>query len=272
MSRRLLCLAAFLLAVPLLDVTWSAQPPISKEEIASILRYPAERLLVEDITIKVRQKSGEAVVSAHRYTAEGNTFAPMTIVVGTEGSLLTQKLQRETDEYLAKAAAEPQAKPAIRRIKVGDGGEGIAGLGGVGPGGSQERLVVTLPAQKRDVQMTVTIPGEALIEQVPGAEEYHHALTTDGLAKSLVQCIDAIVSKGPTASADVSSAPALTTTPSVPTIAVARQTPMPSSLAAASAVVQTPTAAVEQRAPLWPWVMAILVLAAGAAFAWKRGA
>lgn len=270
MSRHLFYLASLLLAMPLLDIAWSAQPPISEEEVAAILRYPAERLLVEDITEKVRQKSGEAIVSAHRYVAKDNTFAPMTIVVGQEGALLTPKLQRETDEYLARAVAEGRQTPTLRRIKVGDDGQGIAGLGGVGPGGSQERLVITLPAQKRDVQMTVTLPGEEVIEQLPGAEDYYKTVTAGGLGEPLSQCMNAVVAKGPTRSADASLVPVPPATQPVPTATVAQQTPVPSSSAPASTVTQTPAVAVEQRAPVWPWVIVVLVLAGGAAFAWKR--
>lgn len=272
MSRHLFRLTVLLFGVPLLDIAWSAQPPISKEEVAAILHYPAERLLVEDLTEKVRQKSGEAIVSAHRYAAKDNTFAPLTIVVGQEGALLTDKLQRETGEYLLKAVAEGQQKPAIRRIKVGDGGHGIAGLGGVGPGGSQERLVITLPAQKRDVQMTVTVPGEELIEQLPGSEDYYRAVTTGGLAEPLIQCINAVAAKGPTKSADVTLDPVPATTQPVPTAAVAQQTPMPSSSAPASAVAQTSATAVKRGVLVWPWVVVVLVLAVIAAFAWKRRA
>jgi hypothetical protein len=260
------------LAMSLLIASAKAeQPPLSKDELSRKLGYPAERLNVEDLTQKVREKNGASIVSAHRYSGAENTFAPITVVVAQEGTLLTEQLQRQTDEAIAKATAEGRKTP-MSRIKVAGGGHGIATLGGVGPGGSQERWIITLPAQKRDVQMTLTIPSEEPLEQVPQAEGYYKALTEEGLAERLLLSLNVVASKNLTAVAPPAP-PDATPIASIPTPAPpVPNTPPVASSSPTTPVVETPAVPVERKSPVWPWVVGILALIVIVTVALKRRA
>ena len=175
----------------------AAEPPLSIEDVAKIFDYPADRLKIEDVTEQANRqavrKGKTGVISAHQYLARDNTFARFSIAVANEGTLLTDDIKRYVGEAIPRLREMTGTNLHWKWLTFDDAGYGVSGLGMVGPGGSQERCIMTL-FKKMDVQVTIAT-GETPLEILPGAEKYH-ALITDGrIADKLTECLSAIASK-----------------------------------------------------------------------------
>ena len=73
----------FLLVNPL----FGAEPPLSLEEVAKILGYPADKLKVEDVTEdwnrQAERKGKPGGISAHVFSGDDNTFARFSIGIAS---------------------------------------------------------------------------------------------------------------------------------------------------------------------------------------------
>jgi hypothetical protein len=177
---------------------FGGEPPLSIAEIAEIFGYPADKLKVTDQTEEVNRRSlakgRPQVTSVHRFFGADNTFAPLTICLAGEGLLLTDELRR----YVEKTINESRAagtKTFLTRLKFGDIGTGVNGLGMGGPGGSGEWAIISMPKQKTDVVISILIPGDPQLSVLPGAEEYFELVTGAGVRQRLVVCLNKIASK-----------------------------------------------------------------------------
>ena len=214
MLRTTLHLVITLHLLPFLEAK-AADPVVSTSELGEILQYPADRLEVEDLTAKGNNSHGDGLIAAHRYRTNDQTFAPVTIVVAEAGMLLTPKLRTEIESAI-ETSPNNDTPPQVRKISIDDDIYGFTGLGAVGPGGAQERIIVTLPKQSKDIQITVSIPGEDLIEPLPGAETYHTALTETGMEASLIESAKMAVSNVLLASQTAAPEPPQPPTPPAP--------------------------------------------------------
>lgn len=200
----------------------------------------------------------------------------MTFIAAKKGLILSPELEAQL-KTASSIPPAPGAKPATRRIQFGGDAYGYAGLGGGGPGGSEEMIVATLPSKGIDVQVKMEFPREEL-DTVPGTEAYHRLLEEGGeqLAQRLIECVKLTVIGAAnlrTASNEQprqsSPTPAATTlAPSVPD-----QTPKPNASPLVSTPVpQTPAATIEHNTALWPWLVGIATLIVIVMVALKRRA
>lgn len=189
-------LSIFLLAAALQFLsapTDAAQSFITKGELGEILGYPGERLTVEDLTDKGKEKHGDGIIAVHKYSASDQTFAPITIVLARSGMLLTPELEKEIEAEIQ--TQEPSQVPVaqLQSIVIDDNTSGYTGLVVVGPGGSQQRTIFTLRKQSVDVQITIAIPGEDLLDLLEGAESYRKGITDGGIGSRLLECAKLVV-------------------------------------------------------------------------------
>jgi hypothetical protein len=168
--------------------------PIPVDRLASILNYPVEDISVEDITesrnrIALRKKRN-VVLSSHIYSGPYETFARLTITTGKKGTLLT----KEMIDYAEKGVALKGT--GISEVTLPELGKGYFGLGILGPGGSDERVILTLPGLDRDLQITITIPGETRLEPVEGHESYLDFINDNAKVKEMiVKCAEIVATK-----------------------------------------------------------------------------
>jgi hypothetical protein len=176
----------------------AAPPPISAEEIATIMDYPGDKLHIKDNTEEVKQRGAAKghgrVISSHLVSGEGNTFAPLSIDVTEEGALLTPKLLREVTQSIAKSNTAGR-QSSLEWLALGEAGYGVTGLTILGPGGSLDRTIITLPKYGRDIQVTITVPGDPPLQVLSGAENYHHSIMSGQIRERLVECVNALASK-----------------------------------------------------------------------------
>jgi hypothetical protein len=180
------------------DLVFAMDPPISIEEVARILEYPAEKLKVEDVTEqanrRAERKGNLRGISVHDFSGYDNTFARLSIAVAGEGTLLTDDIKRHVTKAIASVKEVAGTNLFFKWLTFDDVGYGVAGLGMVGAGGSSERCIMTLFG-KMDVQVTISIPGETRLEVLPEAEAYHELIYEGGVADKLIECLNTIASK-----------------------------------------------------------------------------
>jgi hypothetical protein len=107
--------------------------------------------------------------------------------------LLTDDIKRYVAEAIPKLKQMTGTNLHWSWLTFDEAGYGVSGLGMVGPGGSQERCMMTL-FNKIDAQVTITT-GETPLEILPGAEAYHASMTGGRIADKLTECLSAIASK-----------------------------------------------------------------------------
>ena len=175
----------------------AVDPPISKEQLAKILEYPAEKISVRDQTAEVNRRSAAKgypdIVSSHHFSGPSNTFAPVTVSVAPAKTFLTERM-RQYAENIIKVAESGGSKPFVKWLSYGDLGTGLVGLGMGGPGGSEKRAILSLPKHGTDVQISIMIPGDPPLESMTGAESYRDLMTEGGVGQRLIVCLDAIAS------------------------------------------------------------------------------
>jgi hypothetical protein len=108
--------------------------------------------------------------------------------------LLSDDIKQKVDEAIIRLKEIAGTNLFYKWLSFGDVGYGVAGLGMVGPGGAEERCVMTL-FNKMDVQVTISTPGKTRLEILPGAEAYHDLIYEGGISQKLIDCLNAIASK-----------------------------------------------------------------------------
>lgn len=272
--RWLKILAAFGLCISETAIAQIVNPA----EFAKAFNYPAEKLRVADITQQARDKHGEIIVLAFSISGEGRTFAPTTVVVARERSLLTEKMRNKLTQAMEASPVPPVGKPSVRKLQMPNGSIAYVGMGAFGPGGGEEMAIGSIPSHGVDVQVKVSVPYETPLDVTDATKAYHDALAnadgflTAAIEASMKAVVGQIAQGGPLVAAQT---PANTTPPLV--AAVATATPVPPSTPVASpapttSVAQTPAAVVERKSPVWPWVVGIAALIAILALVFKRRA
>lgn len=234
---------------------------VDSSELARAFNYPAEKLLVTDITQKARDKHGETIVLALSISGEGRTFAPTTVVVAREGSLLTEKLRSKIVRIIEQPDVPPGGRKSVKKFEMPNGAVGYVGMGAFGPGGGEEMAIANIPSRRVDVQMKVTVPYETPLDVTDATQAYHDALlNTDGfLAAALEDGMKAVAVRIAQGNALVSEqAPTnATSTPIAPvtTTLAANITPPPEPVVRQS----TPAAVItsspaKSTNPLW-WIV-----------------
>jgi hypothetical protein len=155
--------------------------------LAMAFRYPAEKLKIEDVTSKLQRKHGENIRRAVYVTGEGHTFAPITIVFGRLGTLLTPQRQARIDEALRVRPAGGDA-PVVKRSIVG-GVTCYSGIGVFGPGGSEELAVAAVPSRDMDIQVKVTIPFETPLKVDAATQAYSALISDDALLEGAILAV-----------------------------------------------------------------------------------
>jgi|GEM_PF-7126201 len=257
--------------------SYAVEPHVTAAELGAVIGYPPQRLSVEDATESRNQtalrKKRNLAISSHLYSTDDNTFAPLSITIGEEATLLTQEMR----DYAEKALITPGS--GISRISLPDLGEGYSGLGMFGPGASMKQIIVTLPKSKRDVQITITIPGETVLEVVPGFEGYYSAINDPaGIAATLLKCVNIVASRVAQTGA-LPNSPSPTppiekpqTVPServVPVAPRSDQTPVADDSTLPPKPVPPPRAVGVDSPSIWPWVVGIFALILIAWLFWK---
>lgn len=239
----------------------SPTPILSGSDVSRLLGYPEKRIQIRDLTEAAKIELPQAILAMEYYSDDG-TFAPFLISVAPEKSILTPELLQGTDRYLQKAQAQGTT-PSVRKIDLGGGIKGIAGLGGFGPGATEERIIVSVP-NRMDVLIKMTIPGDGLT--VASDTKAYHRLITEGgerLAETLIECVKVTVAAAasmPSLAAQQpqqARAPVLASTPNYAALA-------PPSSPTGSTPKPSPDVQINQpqQSSPWPWIIgAILFLA-----------
>ena len=237
---------------------------INPSQIASVLGYPAGKLAITDITEQGKSRYGFGFIAAYKVESPDNTFAPMTFVVAKKGMILSPDLENQIAESEKSAQSDSSVKPMARKIQLGGDAYGYVGLGGFGPGGSEEMIIATIPNKGLDVQVKLMIPGKEPLKVVPETEAYHRLIMEGGehLAQRLVECVKLTVTA---ASSLPASSPQPSATPQAPSPSpVNRESATPSTPAMPQA---SPTKA-ERLAPkeaapsslAWLYSLAVIIL------------
>lgn len=248
---------------------------VSRTQIAGILGYPSDRLTTSDLTKESQQRYGADVLAAYKIESSDGGFAPIIFIAAKKGLILTPEMEAQFKQATQTAPAAG-VKPTVRRIPLLGDAYGYIGLGGTGPGGSEEMVIATLPSKGIDVQVKIVLPSEELTS-VPGGEAYHQLLVEGGerLARQLIECTKLTVAAAarlPSPGATPQPQQSVTPPAATPT----RSTPVPSATPASSTpaptIAESPVPVVERQAPVWPWVVGILALVVIVAVALKRRA
>ena len=251
---------------------------VDSSELAKAFNYPAEKLLVTDITQKARDKHGETIVLAFSISGEGRTFATTTVVVAREGSLLTEKLRSKIAQIMERPDVPPSGRKSFKKFEMPNGAVGYVGMGAFGPGGGEEMAIASIPSRRVEVQMKVTVPYETPLDVTDATRAYHDALVnTDGfLTAALEDGIKAVALRIAQGKALVSEqAPTNATSPpiaqAVTTTPAANIAPPPKPVVPPS----TPPAVIasspaKSTNPLWWIVSAIAALVAVVLVMWRK--
>lgn len=247
---------------------------VNSSELAKAFNYPAEKLLVTDITQKARDKHGETIVLAFSISGEGRTFAPTTVVVAREGSLLTEKMRSKIAQIMEQPDVPPSGRKSVKKFEMPNGAVGYVGIGAFGPGGGEEVAIASIPSRHVDVQIKVTVPYETPLDVTDATQAYHDALVnTDGfllaaledgmkaVAVRIAQGNALVSEQAPTNATSVPIAPAVKTTTSAANIASPSE-PVVLPSTPPSVVVSSLTKSTN---PLW-WIVGLIILAVGVVF------
>src|SRR5437868_4626451 len=91
---------------------------VDAADFAKAFNYPAEKLRVTDVTQQVREKYGDAIFLAFSIAGEGRTFAPTSVVLAREGSLLNERMQNKLAQALEESPTASDTKPSIKRFSM----------------------------------------------------------------------------------------------------------------------------------------------------------
>jgi len=149
---------------------------VDLSHLASILEYPANKLTISDLTEEGQTRHGANLLSAYKIESADRTFAPMTVVVSTRGTILSKQFEQKIIASMRQLQGYPEANKLMRKLDYGDGAYGYIGLAGFGQGGSEEIFLATFPRQGKDLLIKIMIPGEEPLNVVPETEAYHLSL------------------------------------------------------------------------------------------------
>ncbi len=244
-----------------------------KLEIARLLEYPPNRLLIEDITKQSRDQNLksqrpiaiEAKVVFRLESKEGD-FYPMTIAVSSLGIPMLEEIEQATKTETGKLATPPFGKKLLHQVKLtNDGYAYIIPL--VGPGGSQTLVLARMPSMNMDVAISI-ITGRGKMDSLKGnvpseTEAYHHLISEGGerLTERLIKCAEAIIAKvTQTSPPSVQQTPVQPIPPSASSVvsednstpSLESSDPRPSPAVKAEPSKSTP----------WPWIIGAILLVA----------
>lgn len=242
---------------------------VDLSRVASVLEYPMNKLTVSDLTQESQRRHGESVLSAYKIESGDRTFAPIIIVVATKGTILPNQLESQIIKSQQAARNNPQFKPIAQRIEFGEGAYGYTGLAGVGPGGTEQQIIATLPRQNIDVQIKIVIPGEDILKVLPETEAYYRLITEGGdrLDQRLVECAEIAITK-------VALIPPpseqQTPLPSVPPATTPVQQSKPASPPALLPMAENIPTQPSPSAPVWPWIIGAIIFLAVMGGVWFK--
>ena len=147
-----------------------------------------------------------------------------------------------------------------------------------GPDGGQVLVICTVPLSRFDLEESTDTdpirnpPGRYIIWKTSSGDFYHRWFKESEI-KTFVRpdVLASITLPKPTVSPRERSNDKEAATVNIP----AQSAPVPTSdgsMLLTTSPAQPPTVAVERSEQMWPWVIAVLVLGASAAFAWRRRA
>lgn len=169
------------------------------KEIATNLGYPADRLNIADESAKYAEKTKGEVFAVAAMKSDDGTFASTGIAFSKRGSLLTREIEDECEESISSGNNK------VTRFDLPEGGYGYTGLGALGPGGSEERILATFPKHGVDFQLKLTIPGDGLASD-DTSKSYHDLITNGGMP--LVEKLKSVVANAAVYAKDASSSKA----------------------------------------------------------------
>src|SRR5687768_5447722 len=187
--------------------------------IAANLGYPANRVTVTDLTGSAKLKARRDMIAAISISAEDGTFATVTVGITKRGSILRPELEEECERAVNDQTGRPG--PRIRKISFGGDVYGYAGLGAVGPGGTNHRVIASSRSKDIDFQVAVSLPSEG-IRRNDGTKEYHRLVSEGGLplVDALVKAMQDIVTHVDQADLDERSEKPVSASDSVSSAAV----------------------------------------------------
>lgn len=257
---------------------YAAEPPLSAEEVATIFRYPASRLIAEDQTERANRtalrKNRPTCLSAHTYSSSDETFATIGLAVGVRGTLLTKEMEEYAESVIKQNLPPPSASPGLRRVNIEGLGYGYSGIGLAGAGGSEQRVILTIPQHDRDVQVTISF-GEEPLKVLAGAEEYREDIQSVDRLQDILQRLTIAVAKRTSQNASIPrGSPARGVSNAGATPTASPPTPIPTATPApllpTPTVAENPAPVVERKSPVWPWLVGIAALTVIALLVWKR--
>jgi len=168
------------------------EPPISLTNLANAMNFPVELLSVNDVTGDLRKVFGDNIIEAYEYVASKHVFAPISLIVLPTGQVVTAKLRREAEAYLARSPTNS----SIRRLSF-NGKAGGYSYSAAGPGGSEFIIALNIPSKDIDVQIKLSIPAETPLGNTYQTEAYHKLIVDGGenLENLLIICASQAVSK-----------------------------------------------------------------------------
>lgn len=144
-------------------------------QIAETLGYPSSGLSVTDESAKYAEKTNGQLIQVIGMESDDGTFASTGIAIAKRGALLKPGLEKQCKERVAEGST------SVRRFDLNQGLYGYAGLGIVGPGGSEEFLIATWPDRGIDLQIKMSIPRLGLAVK-ESTKAYHTLVITGGQA------------------------------------------------------------------------------------------
>jgi len=174
---------------------FSADPPISIEEIGEILKYPPDKIKVVDETEKNQKKLGDVVRSVHLFKGvEKGTFATVSIVVGDRRAILSEKQEAGFIKFIEEEPNPDDPEPVAKKIDFEGSAYGF-GYGLLGAGGSVERVIATYPDNNTDIQVAISF-GEEPLDPSNGLEDYiEHITNTKEIVKTLSGMVRIVAAK-----------------------------------------------------------------------------
>lgn len=157
-------------------------------QIANALGYPASKLTTTDESARYAEKTKGQALAVFTIKSTDETFAPLAVAIGKQGTLLKPELEADCQEKIKDGSS------TVKRFEIKGGIHGYAGLGMAGPGGSEERMLATWPERGVDLQIKITTHREG-VEFNESTKAYHELIMNGGpqMADKLIKCMEHLV-------------------------------------------------------------------------------
>ena len=177
-----------LVALLLVPVFSSQDESTLATQIANTLGYPASKLTTTDESARYAEKTNGQALAVLTIRSTDETFAPLAVAIGKQGTLLKPELEADCQEKIKDGST------TVKRFEIKGGIHGYAGLGMAGPGGSEERMLATWPERGIDLQIKITTPREG-VEFDQATKSYHELIMNGGpqIPDKLIQCMEHLV-------------------------------------------------------------------------------